>query len=55
MRYMWTTVPTILHETGKPVAKIVSREPAPALKEVGEHSETGTIIALLFYNVSYES
>lgn len=73
MRYMWTTVPTILHDTGakiledqdedlkrkkrkngsrKPVAEVISREPGPALKNVGEHSETGTIIALLFYDAS---
>ncbi|KAL1945485.1 hypothetical protein VTO73DRAFT_2336 [Trametes versicolor] len=48
-RHLITSLSELRHDsTGTPVAQILSRRPGKILKTVGEQSDTGSVVALLF-------
>ncbi|KAI0350606.1 PLP-dependent transferase [Trametes cingulata] len=48
-RHLITSLSELRHDTtGTPVAQILSRRPGKVLKTVGEQSDTGSVVALLF-------
>ena len=53
-RHLITSLSELRHDsTGTPVAKILSRRPGKILRAVGEQSDTGSVVALLFLLVSH--
>lgn len=52
-RYLITSLSDLRHDTsGTPVVQILSRIPVRDVKAVGEQSDTGSTVALLFLLVS---
>ncbi|KAI0364953.1 PLP-dependent transferase [Pilatotrama ljubarskyi] len=52
-RHLITSLSELRHDTtGTPVAQILSRRPSKVLKTVGEQSDTGSVVALLFLSPS---
>lgn len=52
-RYLIDTLNTIRHETSdSPVVRVLSRIPSARLRSVGEQSDTGSVISLVFLAVS---
>lgn len=53
MHYLISSLTSLRHDsTGTPVVRILSRIPSRRLKCVGEQSDTGSVISLLFLFVS---
>ncbi|PCH36630.1 PLP-dependent transferase [Wolfiporia cocos MD-104 SS10] len=48
MHYLVGALAGVRHECGSPVARILSRTPTRRLKAVGEQSDTGSVMALIF-------
>lgn len=52
-RYLIDSLNTIQHETSDtPVVRVLSRVPSARLRSVGEQSDTGSVISLVFLAVS---
>ena len=50
--YLTSSLSQLRHETsGRPVVQILSRIPTRRLRSVGEQADTGSILALLFFDV----
>ncbi|KAF9478117.1 PLP-dependent transferase [Pholiota conissans] len=55
LMYLTTSLSQLRHDTsGRPVVQILSRTPSRRLHSVGEQADTGSIIALLFFDATGE-
>ncbi|KJA28786.1 hypothetical protein HYPSUDRAFT_128646 [Hypholoma sublateritium FD-334 SS-4] len=53
LMYLTSSLSQLRHETsGRPVVQILSRIPTRRLRSVGEQADTGSILALLFFDAS---
>jgi molybdenum cofactor sulfurtransferase len=52
--YLTSSLSNLRHDvSGKPVVQILSRTPSRRLRYIGEQSDAGSTLALLFIDVSY--
>ncbi|CAK5266593.1 unnamed protein product [Mycena citricolor] len=54
LKYLVISLGKLRHETGLPVVRILSAIPSQRLKNVGEQSDTGSIISLIFLDPNGE-
>lgn len=53
LRYLISSLLRLRHDTnGKPVIHILSRRPGRRLRSVGQESDVGSLVSLLFLDVS---